>query len=138
MSQNAIVKRIVAPGVAEVSLMRQMECGLSCKSCEGCAQRPTDELLALASNQVGAVQGNIVEVESTAGSSIGISLLVFLLPCIALVLGYVAGSLLGLSEGGAVAAAFVGLIVGFIPAVLLNRAVLRRKKPEFDILAIRR
>ena len=47
MSQNAVVKRIVSPGVAEVSLMRQMQCGLNCKSCEGCAQRPTDELLAL-------------------------------------------------------------------------------------------
>ena len=29
MSQNAIVKKVVHPGVVEVSLMRQMECGLS-------------------------------------------------------------------------------------------------------------
>ena len=28
MSQNAIVKKVVHPGVVEVSLMRQMECGL--------------------------------------------------------------------------------------------------------------
>ena len=34
MSQNAIVKKVVHPGVVEVSLMRQMECGLSCSSCE--------------------------------------------------------------------------------------------------------
>ena len=48
MSQNAIVKKVVHPGVVEVSLMRQMECGLSCSSCEGCPQRPKEEILALA------------------------------------------------------------------------------------------
>ena len=50
MSQNAIVKKVVHPGVVEVSLMRQMECGLSCSSCEGCPQRPKEEILALAEN----------------------------------------------------------------------------------------
>ena len=139
MSQNAVVKRIVSPGVAEVSLMRQMQCGLNCKSCEGCAQRPTDELLALASNRVGAEKGNIVEVEATAtGGAIGASVVVFVLPCIGLVLGYLAGAWAGLSEGASVAAAFVGLLAGFVPAVLLNRSIQRRKAPEFDILAIRR
>ena len=48
MSQNAIVKKVVHPGVVEVSLMRQMECSLSCSSCEGCPQRPKEEILALA------------------------------------------------------------------------------------------
>ena len=48
MSQNAIVKKVVHPGVVEVSLMRQMECGLSCSSCEGCPQRRKEEILALA------------------------------------------------------------------------------------------
>ncbi len=53
MSQNAIVKKVVHPGVVEVSLMRQMECGLSCSSCEGCPQRPKEEILALASDPQG-------------------------------------------------------------------------------------
>ena len=60
MSQNAIVKKVVHPGVVEVSLMRQMECGLSCSSCEGCPQRPKEEILALASDpQGGAKPGDL-------------------------------------------------------------------------------
>ena len=78
MSQNAIVKKVVHPGVVEVSLMRQMECGLSCSSCEGCPQRPKEEILALASDpQGGAKPGDWVEVEPASGSAIGFALLVF-------------------------------------------------------------
>lgn len=138
MIQNAVVKRIVSPGVAEVSLMRQMECGLSCKSCDGCAQKPKDELLALADNQVGAARGNIVEVESNVGSAARISMLIFVLPCVALLLGYMAAQALGLPEGLCVLAGFAGLAAGFIPALLLNRAVARGKTPEFTIRSIRR
>ena len=49
MVQNAIVKKNVREGVVEVSLLRQMECGLHCDgACAGCSQRPKEEILALA------------------------------------------------------------------------------------------
>ena len=135
MSQNAIVKKVVHPGVVEVSLMRQMECGLSCSSCEGCPQRPKEEILALASNPVGAKQGDVVEVTPADGRNISTSVIVFLLPCVGLGAGYVLGqSLLGLGDMAAMATAAAGLVVGFLPAVLLNRAMTRSKKPEFQIL----
>lgn len=137
MVQTAIVKRIVSAGVAEVSLMRQLECGLSCKSCEGCPQRPTDEILALAENAPGASVGDVVEVESTSGSAIGIAVLVYMVPCAFLALGYLLGAWLALAEGMCVLLAFVGLFLGFVPAVLLNRAIVKRNKPEFTILRIR-
>ena len=137
MVQTAVVKRIVTSGTAEISLMRQLECGLSCKSCEGCPQRPTDEILALAENTVGAGPGDVVEVQSNSGNAIGIAALVYLVPCVFLVLGYLLGTGLGLGEGLCVLAAFLGLFVGFVPALLLNRAIARREKPEFTILQIR-
>lgn len=137
MVQTAIVKRIAAPGVAEVSLMRQLECGLSCKSCEGCPQKPKDEILALADNCVDAKVGDVVAVESNSGSTIGIAALVYLVPCIGLVLGYLLGAWFGLGEGLCVLLAFVGLLAGFAPAFLLNRAIIKRDKPEFTILYIR-
>ena len=117
--------------------MRQLECGLSCKSCEGCPQKPKEEILALASNEVGAVQGSIVEVESNAGSAIGIAALVYLVPCLALVGGYMLAAGLGAPEMMCVLAAFAGLAIGFLPALMLNRAIQSRKKPEFRILRIR-
>lgn len=137
MVQTAIVKRIVSSGLAEISLMRQLECGLSCKSCEGCPQKPKDEILALADNPVGAVAGEVVEVEANSGSAIGIAALVYLVPCIGLVLGYLLGSWLGFGEGLCVLLSFAGLFVGFAPALLLNRALVKRDRPEFTILRAR-
>lgn len=135
MSQNAIVKKVVHPGVVEVSLMRQMECGLSCSSCEGCPQRPKEEILALASDpQGGAKPVDWVEVEPASGSAIGFALLVFFLPCVFLLGGYLIGRLLGLGDGGSIGMAAAGLVLGFVPAVLINRTITRRKTPEFTVL----
>lgn len=137
MIQTAVVKRIISPNIAEVSLMRQLECGLSCKSCEGCPQKPRDEIMAMAENAVEARVGDVVEVESNSGNAIGIAALVYLVPCIFLVLGYLLGAWIGLGEGACVLLAFLGLFVGFVPALLLNRAIVKRNKPEFTILRIR-
>ena len=137
MVQTAVVKRIISQNVAEVSLMRQLECGLSCKSCEGCPQKPRDEVLAMAENEVEARVGDVVEVESNSGNAIGIAALVYLVPCVFLILGYLLGAWIGFGEGICVLMAFVGLLVGFAPALLLNRAIIRRNRPEFTILRIR-
>lgn len=136
MIQNAIVKQIIRDGVVQVSLLRQMECGLHCDgACEGCSQKPKEEILALASDPLGAKPGDHVEVEPTVGHNIGTSVLVFLLPCVGLGAGYVVGqSVLHLGDVSALLTALVGLAVGFIPAFLLNRAMTHSKAPEFRIL----
>ena len=51
-----------------------------------------------------------------------------------LVLGYLLGKALGMGEMPSVGMAGLGLVVGFLPAVLVNRAVTRRQEPEFTIL----
>lgn len=136
MIQNAIVKEVVKEGVVRVSLLRQMECGLHCDgACEGCVQKPKEEILALAADSLGAKPGDFVEVEPYIGGNISISVIVFLLPCIGLALGYVLGQvLLGLGEVAALLTALVGLIVGFVPAFLLNRAISQSVNPEFRVL----
>ena len=140
MVQNAIVKRITPQGVAEVSLLRQMECGLHCDgSCEGCGQKPKEEILAMANNAIGAKAGDFVEVEPASGRNISLSFVVFLLPCVTLVLGYILGqSLLSLSDGMALLSAAAGLVLGFVPAYLIYRSMAGSGEPEFTILKIRR
>ncbi len=71
---------------------------------------------------------------STAGSAIGFALLVFFLPCVFLLGGYLIGRLLGLGDGGSIGMAAAGLVLGFVPAVLINRTITRRKTPEFTVL----
>ena len=136
MVQNAIVKKIVQDGVAEVSLLRQMECGLHCDgACAGCTAKPPQEILALASNKIGAKPGEFVEVEPASVGNISISAAVFLLPCVGLGLGYGLGmNLLRLSESTALLTAVLGLAVGFVPAFLIDRRIARSRAPEFAIL----
>lgn len=140
MIQNAVVKRIVREGVVEVSLLRQMECGLHCDgACEGCGQKPKEEILALANNTIGANPGDFVEIEPSSGHNIGISVIVFLLPCIGLALGYLFGQFfLNLGQVAALATAFAGLVLGFVPAFLLNRSIQNSTEPEFTLLKFMR
>lgn len=136
MVQNAIVKKIVREGVAEVSLLRQMECGLHCDgACAGCSAKPPQEILALATNGINARPGDFVEVEPSGGRNISASVIVFLLPCVGLGLGYALGLyLLHLGEVASMLTALPGLAVGFVPAFLLNRSIVRSTAPEFAIL----
>lgn len=136
MVQNAIVKKIVREGVAEVSLLRQMECGLHCDgACAGCSAKPPQEILALASNGIDARPGDFVEVEPASGHNYSASVIVFLLPCVGLGLGYALGLyLLHLGEVASMLTALLGLAAGFVPAFLLNRSIARSAAPEFAIL----
>ena len=104
-------------------------------ACAGCSQRPPQEILALASNTIGAQPGDFVEVEPSVGHNIGTSVVVFLLPCVGLAMGYGLGqAFLHLGDLAALGTALVGLCVGFIPAFLLNKAMTSRQTPEFAIL----
>ena len=128
MVQNAIVKKIVGDGVAEVSLLRQMECGLHCDgACAGCSAKPPQEILALASNSIGARPGDFVAVEPAGRRNISTS--------VVLALGYALGmELLKLGEVTSLLTGVLGLALGFVPAVLMDRAISASKAPEFSIL----
>jgi sigma-E factor negative regulatory protein RseC len=136
MVQNAIVKKIVREGVAEVSLLRQMECGLHCDgACAGCSAKPPQEILALAVNGINAQPGDFVEVEPSGGRNISTSVVVFLLPCLGLGLGYALGLYaLRLGELASMLTALLGLAAGFVPAFLMNRSITQSTAPEFAIL----
>ena len=136
MVQNAIVKRLVKDNVAEVSLLRQLECGLHCDgACAGCSQKPQGEILALAHNEIDAKPGDFVEVEPAGGHNILLPIIVFLLPCIGLGVGYALGQMLfHLGEAAALGTAALGLVASFVPAFLINRSIQNSKAPEFVIL----
>lgn len=134
MSQNAVVKEIVSDGVVRVSLLREMECGSGCKSCEGCSSRPQEEILALASDSFGVVAGDWVEVESSGTGAIGAAMLIYLLPCLTLLGGYVLGDAMGMDVVASLGLSALGLVVGFLPARMVDKSIQRRDTPEFTII----
>ena len=70
--------------------------------------------------------------EPTTGHSIGLSLVVFALPCVcSWDSGYLVGQALGLGEGASVGTRCGP--AGFLPAVLVNRWITRRAAPEFVV-----
>lgn len=137
MEQKAIVRRILPGGEAEISLLRQTECGLGCKSCDGCPQRTKGELLALADNALGAAAGAVVTVRPNRCGSVWAAVLVFLLPCVGLIGGWLLAHRLSFSQGVSILSAFFGASAGFIPAVLVNCVVSKKHLPEFTITSLK-
>lgn len=133
MSQNAIVKQNISPGLVEVSLMRELQCGNGCKNCDICISRPAEEVLVQASDPIGVSVGEWVEVELVGTTAITAALLVYLVPCITMLLGYMVGEWMGLDVVASLLCAVIGLVVGFLPARMVNRGIQKRDTPEFVV-----
>ncbi|MBE6956360.1 MAG: hypothetical protein E7450_02780 [Ruminococcaceae bacterium] len=137
MAQTAIVTRILSDGKAEISLLCQKTCGLSCNSgCDGCTSKVGDERLATANNAPGVWVGAVVTVQPNHCGSAWAAGLVFLLPCVGMVIGYLCADWLCLSRGICIVSAFLGTGAGFLPAILVNRVIEKKKTPEFTITSI--
>lgn len=133
MTQNAVVKECISPGIVRISVKRQLACGSGCPSCKGCASMPTEEIFALAQDDIGLKVGDWAEIETNAANSVAISLMVYFLPCITMLLGYILGGQLGMGEALSLIPAALGIVVGFIPARLLDKKIRNSDSPEFTI-----
>lgn len=131
MTQDAIVTRCMAGGMAEVVVTRGTACGSNCGNCESCIFQ--SELKTLAKNRIGARPGQRVVIESKSSKIYKAAMLVYILPIILVFVGYALASAAGGSEGVCVAASFLGLLLGAALLVLSQR---RRNKEQitFDII----
>lgn len=134
MSQNAIVKQHISSGVVQIALMREAECGNGCKHCDICLSKPPEDILTTASDPIGVEIGEWVEVELEGTTAIAAAMLIYLLPCITLLGGYILGELFGLGVVPSLFCAALGLVLGFVPARLVNRSIQNRETPEFTIV----
>lgn len=137
--QKARVTRLLDGGRAEVAVKRQSACGHDCAQCGGgCSEMMvTSEVRVVADNAAGALQGDTVTVESSTSRVLGAAVLVYTVPFLLFFLCYfLASALLRWGEGGAMAAGAAGLVLGFVPAVLLDRRTRRRGSIQFRIVAV--
>ena len=108
MTQDAIVYKCLANGMAEVVVTRTTACGSNCGNCESCIFQ--SELKTLAKNSINARPGQKVIIESKSSRIYKAAMLVYILPMLLMVLGYALGAALSTGEGLGIAAHAVALL----------------------------
>lgn len=131
MTQDAIVTRCMAGGMAEVVVTRSTACGSNCGNCESCIFQ--SELKTLAKNRIGARPGQRVVIESKSSKIYRAAMLVYILPILLVFAGYALASAAGGSEGVCIAASFLGLLLGAAVLVLSQKRK-NREQITFDII----
>jgi sigma-E factor negative regulatory protein RseC len=125
LTQQAIIKKLIAPGKAEVEVLRGTSCGDACGSCQVC--KYASKIRVEASNDIGAIIGDRVEIDSKSSEIYGAAFLVYVMPFILFFIGYAVSAWMGMAEGASVIASFACMAVGFLAVVIITRL---RKKGE--------
>ena len=113
MTQIATVERILDADHAEISVPRKSACGHDCEECAGCGVTGA-AVHARASNPIGARPGQKVVVESSTKNMLRIVVLVYLIPVVLFLAGYVIMSLLTDSVAAQYAVAAAGFAAGIV------------------------
>lgn len=129
MQQKAIVKELIPHGGAIVAVERRSACSGDCDSCHGCAHQ-TEIVMVTAHNDACAKPGDVVRVESESKRVLGLALLLYIMPMLLMIGGY----LLPFVHGNwKVLASFAGLAVGIGVCVIYSAYMKRNNEMTFHI-----
>ena len=129
MQQLVKVVSCEPDGSARVMLVRQSACSGDCHQCSGCGAAK-ETVFFTARNPVGARPGELVNVETETGPVLKAAALLYLLPVVLFVAGYLVGMQWGL--GGLVGAAAFVLSIALI--VAYDRLVMKKKNTVYTII----
>lgn len=134
MTQTGIVIKLLENQQAEVLVERGSACGGNCASCGGCSYK--NKLTTVAFNRVTAQVGDTVVLETRTAKILKAAALVYLLPLVTFLLGYILAAASGLGETGAMLVSLGGLLLGLLLVVLVHK---RRGRGDiqFEIISIR-
>ena len=135
MTQIATVERILDTDHAEISVPRKSACGHDCEECAGCGVTGA-AVHARASNPIGARPGQKVVVESSTKKMLRIVVLVYLIPVVLFLAGYVITSLVTASVGVQYAVAGAGFVLGIVFAILYDRRLRAKGGLSFTIVRL--
>ena len=133
MTQEGIVTKLLANGMAEVAVTRMSACGGNCGSCESCMLQ--NEVKAVANNLADAKPGEKVLIESRSAAVFGAVFRVYVMPLNCFLIGYGGAYLAGLQEGLCILCSFIGLAVGALLLVLSQKGK-RKTRISYDITHI--
>lgn len=129
MQRKATVQAILPDGRAELAVQRESACSGDCHHCGGCGT--VGQTLRLTTeNPVGAEKGDIVLISSESAPVLWAAALVYALPPVLFLAGYLLSMRLGV---WAAAIGAAGFLVGLIPAFAYNRHV-RKRPPVYTII----
>jgi len=133
MTNEGIVTKLLPGCMAEVAVTRSTACGGNCGSCEACQFQ--NELKTIARNTPGAHPGQRVTIETSSSVIFGAAMLVYIVPLVFFIIGYIIASALGAREGICVLSSFVFLVFSAVILVSSQRKK-KNKKIDFEIIEI--
>ena len=128
MEQRAKVYTCQPDGTAQVMVVRQSACSGDCHKCSGCGA-VEQKLLLTVQNPIGARPGEVVTISSDSAPVLKGAAILYLLPLVLFVAGYLIGmqwQLGGLTGLGAFA-------LGIAGAVAYDRLVVNRQNTQYTI-----
>ena len=134
MTQEAVVTKLLPNNMAEVAVRRTTACGGNCGSCESCVFQ--NELKTPAINTAQAAPGQKVLIESQSSRIFKAAFLVYVMPLLTFLLGYLLSVLLGLGESLQIVLSFAGMLVGGVLLVLSQKKLREKDKITFEIIQI--
>lgn len=135
MTQIATVERILDSTHAEISVPRKSACGHDCEECAGCGVTGA-AVHTRALNEIGAKPGQKVVVHSDTKNMMKIVILVYLIPVVLFLAGYLAMLAMGASVGVQYAVAVLGFVVGIVGAIGYDRWLRARGGISFQIVRL--
>jgi positive regulator of sigma E activity len=122
MEQTVKVCRLLPNGMAEVMRIRESACSGDCHKCSGCgAAKQT--MLFEAVNAIGAGVGDVVVVESDTASVLKGAALLYVLPLVTFLTGYIAGENLW---GRGILVGIAAFVAGVLPIKLYDRHLAKK------------
>ena len=134
MTQEAVVTRIIDSRNAEVCVTRISACGGNCGGCETCML--STEVKVVASNLPGAAPGQRVVIESSSSGIMKAWILVYIMPVLLFVAGYLIAYGFNLSEMACIGVSFLSLIVSAVILVLVYREKKHSKDFKYSIIRV--
>ena len=128
MEQLVRVRQVHRDGTATVLCVRESACSGDCHKCSGCGAAK-ESILLRADNPIGAQVGDLVKVESETGPVLKAAAVLYMLPLVLFIAGYLLGMQWKL--GGLIGALAFALSIGI--AVAYDRLVMKKKNTVYTI-----
>lgn len=141
MEQIAVVKAVLANGMAQIAVERDTACGAahSCHDCAGCEKMMTNtNTVVTAFNDVNAGKGDVVKVRGENKVFFKTAAIVYIVPLILAMAAYFVAMGMGLGEGLQVLVTFAGFALGVLLGVAWDRHMKKTSGLRFHIVEIKK